>query len=130
MSASAPTVPTSSTSTVVCILVGFLATLGTFLTLTLTGHDASQVVPTVALLLGLTGVSARVEQHARQQNAVITKIDSQTNGVLTGRIQDGARAALEQAVADGLLVAAPPKPTGRKPAAARKTAARKTTAAK
>lgn len=111
----------------VCLLLGFIATLGAYLALTLTGHDANELVPTVATLLGLVGLTGHIEKRTQQQNAVIAKIDKQTNGVLDGRIQDGTKTAIQSLIADGTLVTvtpvvAPAARPGRKPAAKRTAA--------
>lgn len=83
------------TSYALCLLGAFVALLGAYVALTLAGHDASGLFPAVVSLLAAGGVSAHVEKRTRAQDAVIEKIDRQTNGVLDGRIRDGATAAVE-----------------------------------
>jgi len=82
------------------LLVGFLAVIGAYVALVLTGHDASGLVSAVVTLIGVTGLGLHIEKRTKEQNATIAKIDRQTNGVLDQRILDGTTAAVSKVLAD------------------------------
>jgi hypothetical protein len=77
-------------STTWALLVAFLAVLGAFVALTLTGHDPQTLAVFAATVTGFLGLGA----HQAVQSKTIAKIDKQTNGVLTGRIRDAVAEAL------------------------------------
>lgn len=78
------------------LLVGFLAVLAAYVVLTLNGHDASGLVSAVLALVGAAGVGVHSEVRIRQQNAVLAKVDRQTNGVLDQRIREGSAEAVSE----------------------------------
>lgn len=88
------TVTDLPTRVLVAGVLVFLSVLGVFTALTLTGHDTTPLIQLAVTLLGLGGVGAHHELRTRQQNQRIAKIDKQTNGVLTARIENGARKAI------------------------------------
>lgn len=92
----------SSTAVVVAALLAFVAVLAAYVVLAMTGHasDASGVVGIVTTLLGLLGLGAHTSQRLAKQDAQLTTITHQTNGVLTKRIQDGADTAMRQVLRD------------------------------
>jgi hypothetical protein len=71
-----------------------LAFMAAYVVLVLHGHDAAGLVSAAVTLCGVVGLGAHVEHRTRQQNAVIGKIDRQTNGVLDNRIETGTRKAV------------------------------------
>lgn len=83
-----------STRALVALVVAFLGVLAVFTALTLTDNDPGVFLAFLGNLLVLAGVGAHHEVRTRQQNAVIAKIDRQTNGILTERIEKGSRKAV------------------------------------
>lgn len=80
---------------VLAILVAFLAVIGAYVALTITGHDADGLVTAVTALLAAAGLGVHSEHRTRQQNADLKQISRQTNGVLDSRIHEGATKAME-----------------------------------
>lgn len=84
----------------VVVLVAFLAVLGVFAALSWRGLDTGGLVQLVVTVGGLLGLGAAHHGSTRKQNAVLSKIDKQTNGVLTKRIEDGAEAAVRRVLTE------------------------------
>lgn len=80
----------------VVVLVAFLAVLGVFAALSWRGLDTGGLVQLVVTVGGLLGLGAAHHGSTRKQNAVLSKIDKQTNGVLTQRIEEGVRKVLTE----------------------------------
>lgn len=68
-------------------LVALLAVIAAFVTLAVTNHDTTTFVSFVGTLAAVAGLGVHSEIRTRQQNVRIRKIDEQTNGVLTKRIE-------------------------------------------
>lgn len=84
-------VPAAVLAAVTTIALAFIVA---YVVLTMHGHDASGLVSAAVTLCGVAGLGAHVEHRTRQQNAVMGKIDRQTNGVLDQRIETGTRRAV------------------------------------
>ena len=91
------------TSVIVVFLVGFLALVGAYVALVMTGHQAQvqgMFAGAVALLTA-AGVIGHQAVNASAQDKTLTQIQRQTNGVLDAKIREGAMQAaktvLEQA---------------------------------
>lgn len=91
-----PTTPRPALPVVVSVTVLALALLGAYCLLVLNGRDADGLVQAVVTLLGVVGLGAHVEHRTRQQNHIIAKIDRQTNGVLSERIEAGSERAVRR----------------------------------
>lgn len=85
--------------------------IGAFLALVLTGHAdqvdklVAFVGPTVAALIIVNQQNAAHRDNRSRldsQDAQLTKISEQTNGVLDGRIKDGTKAAIQELLNDRL----------------------------
>ena len=86
----------------VCGLAAFLAIIGAFVALVLTGHAAESggLVSAVVTLLGVLGLAGHVDARTRAQNAKLDTITRQTNGVLDQRIHEGTTRAVRQVLQD------------------------------
>lgn len=80
----------------VAVLVAFLAVLGGFVALTWRGQPTDGLVQLVLTVGGLLGLGAHQQANTRKQNSVLSKIDKQTNGILTERIDAGAETAIRR----------------------------------
>lgn len=99
-----------SRSALAAALVAFLAVLAAYVALVLTDHDPSGLVPMVVTVLGVLGLGAHIEKRTQEQNATIAKIDRQTNGVLTQRIEEGTRKAVSDLLTEHNIIPAPDDP--------------------
>lgn len=90
--------------------VAFLGILCAYVVLVVTGHadQANGLAPLIVTVLGVTGLAGHIEKRTQEQNQVIAKIDRQTNGVLTERIQTGTRTAVEQLLQEHNIIPADP----------------------
>lgn len=84
----------------IVVTLVLLAVLGAFTALTLAGLNTDGLVQLVVTVGGLLGLGAAHQQSNRRQNAVLSKIDKQTNGVLTERIETGAEAAVRRVLTE------------------------------
>lgn len=79
-------------------LVAFVVVIGAYVTLTLAGQDTNGFLTFLGVLAGLVGLGGHNEVRLRRQDQTLAKIDKQTNGVLDGRIHQGARKAVRDAL--------------------------------
>jgi hypothetical protein len=99
-----------TTAIIVGALVAFVAVLAAYVVLAATGHgtEAAGVAGIVTTLLGLVGLGAHQSSRLSEQDAQLSTISHQTNGVLDKRIQDGADTAMRQVLREaGYNVPAP-----------------------
>ena len=80
------------TAVLVCFLVGFLALLGAYVALVVTGHagDVQALFAGAVALLTGAGVIGHQQIITRAQDHQLETIQHQTNGALTKRIHEGA----------------------------------------
>lgn len=70
--------------------------IGGFVVLTLRGSDTAGFVSLVAPILAAVFVIQHLDHRSDRQDEALAQITHQTNGVLTERIQDAVKKALEE----------------------------------
>ena len=80
------------------IALGFAIVLvAAYVILAITGHYDGTFVTFLVTIGGLVGLGGHQAATAKAQTKTLTKIDQQTNGVLTQRIKDAVAEALDTA---------------------------------
>lgn len=70
--------------------------IGGFVVLTLKGADTGSFVALVAPILGAVFVINHLDHRSDKQDEALAQITHQTNGVLTERIQEAVKKALDE----------------------------------
>lgn len=99
-------------------VVALVAIIAAYVVLVVLGHgsEATGLAPLVLTLLGFLGLGAHTTQRLSQQDTKLDVITHQTNGVLDGRIQQGADTAMRQVLREAgyhVPEAPPPPPVDR-----------------
>jgi hypothetical protein len=81
-------------------VVMFLAVVAGFVIMAIRGDDTSGYVAAFTPILGAVFVASKVDSRSDAQDAALTTITTQTNGVLTARIKSAVAEALAEKDAD------------------------------
>lgn len=76
----------------IVVLAGLV--LAAYVALSLAGLDTSELIGVILTLAGFGGVGVHQAARADKQDKALAQITQQTNGVLTQRIETGARKAI------------------------------------
>lgn len=107
--------PTTRTPAALVVgLIGFVAILGAYCSLVITGNgeQANGLISAVVVLLTGAGIIGHSEARTREQNSRLQQIEHQTNGVLDKRITEGAEHAVRRVLIEAGLDVQPPNTQG------------------
>jgi|GEM_PF-3973130 len=95
--------PANDTALLAAGTIIVLATLGTYLALTLTGYgdDTTELLAFITPVAAALLVIRKVDTGTAKQDQVLAQIERQTNGELDRRIREGTKASLAEFVAPG-----------------------------
>jgi len=77
-------------------IIAFVAAVAAFVVLSVKGLDTTGLLAFVTPVIGALLIVGRLDSRSDAQDQALTQITKQTNGVLTGRIEEAVVAALDK----------------------------------